>query len=248
LVRFLSVGRTVIRLDLSPDWRVLLFTAGISIATGVLFGLAPAMRGAGFDLAPALRQGGRGASAPQRLARAMCVVQVALSLVLLIGAGLLVRTLHRIDDIDGGFPRNHVYTISLSPRGSDQKNGPNGPRLNRTYLDLLGRVRTIPGVFSASLAGEPPTMRGYGRPFKTDDGRQFLAHQNQVFPSYFATLGSAIIQGRDFGVADMTEGAPLVTIVNETLARRVFRGENPLGKRIVSTGRIAMGGVEAPAR
>jgi predicted permease len=246
LVRFLSVGRPVIRLDLSPDWRVLLFTAGISIATGVLFGLTPAMRGAGFDLAPALRQGGRGASPPQRLARAMCVVQVALSLVLLIGAGLMVRTLHHIDDIDGGFPRNQVYTVSLSPRGSDQKNVPNGLRLNRIYLDLLGRVRALPGVVSASLAGEPPTMRGYGRPFKTDDGRQFIAHQNQVFPNYFATLGSAIIQGRDFGLADMTEGAPLVTIVNETLARRVFHGENPLGKRIVCTGRIAMGESGSP--
>jgi len=89
-------------------------------------------------------------------------------------------------------------------------------------------------------------MRGYGRPFKTDDGRQFIAHQNQVFPNYLATLGSAIIQGRDFGLADMTEGAPLVTIVNETLARRVFHGENPLGKRIVCTGRIAMGESGSP--
>ncbi|HTP30888.1 MAG TPA: ABC transporter permease [Candidatus Acidoferrales bacterium] len=246
LVRFLSVGGPPLRLDLSPDWRLLGFTAGISVATGILFGLAPAIRGAGFELASVLKQGGRGASPPQRFARALSVVQVALSLVLLVGAGLLVRTLHHLDRIDAGFPRGHVYTVSLSPRGSDQKNGPNGPRLNRLYLDLLERVRAIPGVVSASLAGEPPTMRGYGRPFRIDDGRQVVAHQYPVYPAYFATLGSAIVQGRDFGPADMAEGAPLVAIVNETLARRAFPGESPLGKRIVCTGRISIGESGSP--
>ena len=246
LVRFLSVGRPMIELNLSPDWRVLGFTAGVSLITGILFGLAPAMRGAALDLGPALKQGGRGTSSPQRFARALSAAQVALSLVLVIGAGLLVRTLRHLNDIDGGFPRDRVYTVSLSPRGSDQKNGPNGPRLNRIYLDLLERVRTIPGVASASLAGEPPTMRGYGRPFKIEDGRQFVAHQNQVYPGYFATLGSAIVQGRDFGPADMAEGAALVTIINQTLARRVFPGENPIGKRIVCTGRISMGESGSP--
>jgi len=246
LVRFLSVGGPMIRLDLSPDWRILGFTAAISMMTGVLFGLAPAMRGTRFELSPALKQGGRGSSPPQRFARALAVTQVALSLVLLIGAGLLVRTLHRINDVDGGFPRDHVYTVSLSPRGSDQKNGPNGPRLNRIYLDLLGRVRAIPGVVSASLAGEPPTMRGYGRPFKALDGRQFLAHQNQIYPGYFATLGSSVVQGRDFGRADIAEGAPLVAIVNETLARKVFPGENPIGRRIVCTGQISIGESGSP--
>ncbi len=241
LVRFLSVGALPIRLDLSPDWRILGFTAGISVATGVLFGLAPSLRGARIDLAAALKRGGRGASTQQRLVRALSVLQVALSLVLLIGAGLLVRTLRHVDGIDRGFPRNRVYAVSLAPRGSDQKNGPNGPRLNRIYLDLLERVRAIPGVASASLAGEPPTMRGYGRPYKTQDGSQFFAHQNQIYPGYFETLGSAIVQGRDFGPSDMAEGAPLVAIINETLARRVFPGESPLGKRIVCTGRISMG-------
>jgi predicted permease len=241
LVRFLSVGGSLIRLDLSFDWRVLLFTVGVSMATGILFGLAPAIRGAGLDLAPALKQGGRGASTPQRFARALSVVQVALSLVLLIGAGLLVRTLDRIDDIDGRFPRDRVYTVSLSPQGSDQKNGPNGPRLNRLYLDLLERVRAIPGVVSASLAGEPPTARGYGRPFRIEDGRRVSAHQYPIYPTYFATLGSAIVQGRDFAPRDMARGAALVAIVNETFARQAFPGESALGKRIECAGRISMG-------
>ena len=246
LVRFLSVGRPLIQLNLSPDWRVWGFAAGVSMATGILFGLAPALRGAALDLAPALKQGARGASPPQRFVRALSVVQVAVSLVLLIGAGLLVRTLRYLDDIDGGFPRDRVYTVSLSPRGSDQKNGPNGPRLNRLYLDLLERIRAIPGVVSASLAGEPATMRGYGRPYKSGDGRQFSAHQNQIYPGYFATVGSAIVQGRDFGPADMAEGAPLVVIVNETLARQVFAGESPVGKRILCSGRISMGEKDSP--
>jgi predicted permease len=246
LVRFLSVGGSLIRLDLSTDWRVLLFTAGVSMATGILFGLAPAIRGAGLDLAPALKQSGCGASAPQRFARALSVVQVALSLVLLIGAGLLVRTLDRIDDIDAGFPRDRVYTVSLSPQSSDQKNGPNGPRLNRLYLDLLERVRAMPGVVSASLAGEPPTVRGYGRPFRIEDRRQVVAHQYPIYPGYFATLGSAIVQGRDFASGDMAQGAALVAIINETLARQAFPGESALGKRIVCTGRISMGESGSP--
>ena len=182
LVRFLSIGRPMIQLDLAPDLRVLAFTAAVSIVTGLLFGLMPAFRGAALDLAPALKQGGRGASPPQRFARALSVAQIALSLVVLMGAGLLVRTLRHLDRIDAGFPRDRVYTVSLAPRGSDQKNGPNGPRLNQLYWDLLERVRAIPGVAAASLAGASPVQREYFRPYKTRDGRQFWASQNRIYP------------------------------------------------------------------
>ena len=246
LLRFLSTGPAAVHLDLSPDWRVLGFTAAVSMITGVLFGLVPSIRGATLDLAPALKEGGRAASPPQRFARALCVAQFALSLVLLMGAGLLVRTLQHLAAIDSGFPRDRVYTVGLSPRGSDQKNGPNGPRLNRMYLDLLERVRAIPGVAAASLAGEPPVARGYGRPYATQDGRKFVAFQNQIYPGYFAALGSSIVNGRDFGRADMVEGAPLVAVVNQTLARKVFPGENPLGKTIVCSGRVSMGETGSP--
>jgi predicted permease len=245
LLRFLSVGGPLIELNLSPDWRVLALTAAISIATGILFGLAPAMRGAALDLASVLKQG-RGVSPPQRLARALSALQIGLSLVLLIGAGLLTSTLRHAEDIDGGFPRDRVYTVSLAPRGSDQKNGPNAPRLNRLYLDLLGRVRAIPGVVSASLAGEPPTTRGYGRPYQTVDGRRFIAYQNQIYSGYFLSLGSSILRGRDFGPVDLMPGAPLVAIVNETLARSAFPNEDPIGGRIVCSGRISMGEMGKP--
>jgi len=241
LVRFLSIGRPMIELDLAPDARVLAFTIAISVLTGVLFGLAPAMRGAALDLAPALKQGGRGSSPPQRFGRFLSVAQVSMSLVLMMGAGLLVRTLSSLDNIDARFPRDRVYTVSLQPRGSDQKNGSNGARLNRLYLDLLDRVRAIPGVVTASLSLEAPTMAGPGRPFATEDGRWFVGHWLQVYPDYFATLGVPLLQGREFNRADMAEGSQLVALINETLARRVFPGENPLGKRIVCTGRISIG-------
>ena len=237
LVRFLSVGRPLIRLDLAPDLRILAFTAAVSVATGVLFGLVPAMRAARLDLTPALKEGGRSASARQRLGKALAVAQVAFSLVLVIGAGLLVRTLRKLDDIDGGFRRDRVFTVALSPRGSDQKNGPNGPRLHRLYLDLLDRVRAIPGVRSASLAGLPPTMPLQPRPYATQDGSRFSGTWTQIYPEYFASLGVPIVQGRDFSAADLASGAPYVAIVNETLSRRVFRGESAIGKQIACAGR-----------
>jgi predicted permease len=247
LVRFLSAGRPLIHLDLALDWRVLAFTIAVSMATALLFGMAPAMRGAALDLGAALRQGGRGSSPPQRLARALSAAQLALSLVLLTGAGLLAGTLRHLDRMDGDFPRDRVYTVSLSPRGSDQKNGPNGPRLNRMYLDLLERARAIPGVAAASLAGEGPSMMGLpSRPFTAQDGRQFTAYWDQIYPGYFAAMGSAVLHGRDLVPADMQEGAPLVTIINETLARRVFPGQDPVGRRIVCTGRISMAEAGSP--
>jgi hypothetical protein len=96
-------------------------------------------------------------------------------------------------------------------------------------------------VVSASLAGEPPTARGYGRPFRLEDGRQVVAHQYPIYPGYFAALGSGIVQGRDFASSDMAPGAALVAIVNETLARRAFPTESAIGRRIVCTGLISMG-------
>ena len=237
LVHFLSVGRPLIRLDLTPDLRLLAFTSGVSIATGILFGLAPAMRAARLDLTPSLKEGGRSASPQQRLGKALAVAQVAFSLVLVIGAGLLVRTLRKLDDIDAGFPRDRVYTVAIAPRGSDQKNGPNGLRLNRLYLDLLERVRSIPGIATASLSGLPPTMQLQPRQFMTQDGRQFRGSWTLVYPGYFATLGSSVVQGREFAAADLTAAAPWVAVINQTLARRVFGRENPIGKRIVCNGR-----------
>jgi predicted permease len=236
LVRFLSAGRSLIHLDLAPDLGVLAFTAAVAAATGVVFGLAPAIRAAGLDLAPALKEGSRGAGSRQSLGKALAVVQVAFSVVLLVGAGLLVRTLRSLDSLDGSFARDRVYTVALAPRGSDQKNGPNGERLNRLYLALLDRVHAIPGVASATLAGLPPMMQLPPRTIRTQDGTQQRASWTQVYPEYFAALGVPLLHGRDFAALDLLPGAPFVTIVNETFARRAFPGQNPLGKRVLCSG------------
>jgi predicted permease len=239
LVRFLSVGRPLIRLDLAPDLRLLAFSALVAALTGVIFGLAPAMRASGLDLATSLKQGSRSSGPRQTLGKALAVAQVAFSLVLLVGAGLLVRTLHALDTIDGGFARNGVCTVALAPRGSDQKGGANGERLNRLYLDLLDRVHAIPGVTSASLAGLPPMMPLQERPIQTTDGAQHHAAWTQIYPQYFTTLGVPMLQGRDFSRSDLQPGAPFITVINESLARRLFPAGNPIGKRIACNGQHA---------
>jgi predicted permease len=230
LVRFLSAGAPLIHLDLAPDLRVLAFTASLAALAAVIFGLAPALRTASLDLTR------RGAGARQALGKALAVVQVAFSVVLLVGAGLLVRTLRSLDSVDGGFVRDRVYTVALAPRGSDQKNGPNGERLNRLYLALLDRLHAIPGVASASLSGLPPLMTLQQRSVHTPDGTQQRASWTQVYPEYFAALGVSLLHGRDFGTADMLPSASYVAVINETLARRFFGAANPLGKRISCSG------------
>jgi predicted permease len=239
LVRFLSVGRPLIHLDLAPSLRVFAFTAIVATLSAIAFGLAPALRATRVDPAPALKEGDPRTASRQFLGRALAVAQVAFSLVLLVGAGLLAQTLYRLDDIDHGFRRDRVLTVALAPPGSDQKNGPNGIRLQRLYLDLLQEVRAIPGVTNASLSGLPPTMQPQQSLFLAQNERQFRAAWMPVYPNYFGTLGSSIVQGRDFSRSDLAPDAPFVAIVNETLARRIFAGENPLGKRILLRSRNA---------
>ena len=236
LVSFLSVGRAAIALDLLPDASVLGFMLGVCLLTAILFGLFPAIRSARLDLTPALKAGGRAASPQQRAGKALSVLQVAFSMVLVVGAALLIRTVLRLDDIDAGFPRDRVFTVALAPRGSDQKNT-NGLRLHRQYSGLLTRVQSIPGVAAASLAGLPPAMQLQQSTYHTDDGAAFHAAWTQIYPGYFSTLGSPLLEGRDFNTGDLAENAPYVAIVNQTLARRVFGSEHALGKRIVCRGR-----------
>lgn len=232
LVHFLSTGRAAIVLDLSPDPRILGFTLLASLATGILFGLAPALRAARVDLTPALKEGRYAGSSRQRIGKVLVVSQVALSLILVIGAGLLVTSLRKLNNVDAGFDRDQVVTVGLAPEGSDQKQ-PNAMRLQRLYLDLQERTGAIPGVMAASLAGAAPTSTLQSRTVRTPDGRQFRTSWTQVFPRYFETLGTAMLRGRDFGRQDLAPGAAYVTVINETFARRAFPDENPIGKRIL---------------
>jgi len=237
LVHFLSTGRTAITLDLNPDLRVLAFAAITCLCTNILFGLAPALHAVRIDLTHALKEGQRSASAHQRVGKVLAAAQIAVSLVLVIGAGLFVRSLQKLNGIDRGFQRDHVLTVRLEPRGSDQKRGANALRLNLLYLDLQARIEALPGITAASFAGSSPTTPLQSRNLATPDGRQFRASWTQVYPKYFETLGVRMLGGRDLGPRDVLDAAPFVAVINQNLARRVFPNENPIGKQILCNGR-----------
>jgi predicted permease len=235
LVAFLSSGRNPILLDLSPDIRILGFTALVSLLTGIVFGVAPALRMLGVDLFPVLKEGGYSGSSRQRLGKVLIVSEVALSLVLVMGAGLFATSLRKLDDFDSGFRRDRVLTVRLAPKGSDQKQ-PNATRLQGIYLQLQQNLRNVAGVVAVSLAGTSPTEALQSRIVRTQDGRPFRVSWTQVYPHYFDTLGAPIIEGRDFDEFDTLAGAGLVAVINETFARHAFPGENAIGKKIVCSG------------
>ena len=244
LLRIMTSGRAPVgwppQLDLqvAPDLRVLLFVAGVALATGLLFGLAPAWRA--FRSAPiaALRGTGRiDGSAPRRLfGQGLVATQVALSVVLLSAAALLVGHLSSLRNVNLGFARDSVLVVALNPRGS----GYDRTQLTGRYRDLLDRLHAIPGVRSAALAAVTPIQGGAASRFATLEGSHEKPEarrrlwQNWVGPTYFETLGTPLVAGRDFQFEDA--GHPRVAIVNQAMARHYFGGESPLGKRITFDG------------
>jgi predicted permease len=222
LVTYMSSGRSPIVLGLNPDLRMLAFTGAVSLVTGLVFGFAPALRATRVDVAPALRQVSRSFHGGLRSGKALCVAQVALSLVLLIGAGLFVRSLQKLIGQNSGVEPDRVLIVRVEPKGSDQRNIPGTTqRLDRTYRDLLARVQTLHGVRSCSLAQfTPTTLRGNNVPFLLPSGEEKRALVPMVYPNYFTTMGIDLVAGRDFNTGDLAEGSPLVAVVNETFARQ----------------------------
>jgi predicted permease len=233
LVAYMSAGRMPIALGLNPDLRMLAFTAAVSLLTGILFGTAPALRSTRIDVAPALRNVARSVHGGLRSGKALCAVQVALSLVLLIGAGLFVRSLQKLISQDSGVSRDRVLIVRVEPKGSDQRNIPGtSTRLDRLYRDLQTRVTSISGVISCSLAQFTPTnLRGNIVPFRLPSGEEKRALVPMVYPDFFATMGIGLLAGRDFNPGDLVENSPRVAIVNETFARQAFGG-NAVGEHI----------------
>jgi len=234
LVMYASVGRGSIALDLSPDLRVLLFTAGISLAAGVLFAMVPAWRAAHVDATSgSARDLGRTRDAIGRRgpARWLAVLQVSLSLVLLAGAVLFVRSLQNLNRQDAGIDRSSVMVVRVEPRGSDQRNPPGvTDRLDRIYRDLIARVERIPGVQSATMARTSPlTPLGFAARVTFPSGDLTRVPVLTVYPHYFATMGLSILNGRDFDEHDLRPGAPLVVLVNQAFVREFLQGRNVLG-------------------
>jgi putative ABC transport system permease protein len=224
------------------DLRVLAFTLLVSLATGILFGLAPAFssRHVTHD---ALKEGGRGGTAgagSQRLRGALVVAEVALSLTLLVGAGLLIRSFMRLQDVDTGFRPEGVLTMRISlPEEKYTK-----IEQTRTfYRELLDRVRRLPGVDAAGGATGLP-LGGTGWSGTTTVDSQAVqpsdttpeADQRPVFPGYFEALGIPLVRGRYFEQRDNEKGAP-VAIIDETMAKTYWPNEDAIGKRIKQGGR-----------
>jgi macrolide transport system ATP-binding/permease protein len=233
LVVYLSAGRAPIHLNLKPDLHVLSFAVAVSVLTSLLFGLMPAVRGTSIDLASSLRGAGtllntRGRSGPGTL---LAVVQVALSLVLLIGAGLFARSLQNLNGREQFSKRECVLTIRVEPHGSES--GGNRKMLDAIYRDLIHRVEGIPGVRLASMAEVTPTNPGPG-----NSGAVRLASGKysepigvlEIYPNYFAAAGIPMAAGRDLAPRDVAEESPAVCIVNEALVHRFFPNEKPIGK------------------
>ncbi len=224
------------RLDIGIDAPILIFTLAISLLTSVVFGLAPALDASRLDLTGSLKEGGRGSTAGAGgLRGALVAAEIALSLVLLIGAGLLLRSFWRLQAVPSGFRADNVLTMRLlqtSTRFSQRV------QLARFYEQVLERTARLPGVVAAGLINAVP-LSGSNTNFDfTIDGRpplppgQNLTADFRVSsPDYFRVLGIPLIQGRLFTAYDHTE-APPVAIINEASARRHFPGQDPLGQRI----------------
>jgi ABC-type antimicrobial peptide transport system permease subunit len=205
-------GLNTPNIDFSLDSRTLAFTAAVSFLTGVLFGLAPALAATRIDLNPILRgseASSRSGPARYGLGKSLVVAQVALSLTLLIGAGLMIRSLGQLYGVDTGFERDKVLTLMAYPALI----GYEGEREVNLDRALLERINAVPGVESASLALF-----------------QIYRGASLVGPRYFETEGIGLVAGREFSTADMHSDAK-IAVISESLARKFFPNENPIGQR-----------------
>ena len=231
---FADSARLPLAMDLSPDARVVLFTLAVSGLTALVFGVGPALRSSKVDLVPALKDAA--AIAPRRTAlrRALVAAQLTLSIVLLIAAGLFLRTLRAFNAIDTGVNASNVTIGTIEPWITGRYDE---SRLRQFYMLLLPRVQAIRGVEAATLGRiAPVTPRGYGvgatipdKPgsFAETRGLQF----NTVATNYFDVLGIRVLRGRGFRETDAAASMPVV-VVNEVAARRLWPGEDPLRKQI----------------
>ncbi len=226
LVRFLDTSNSTVVLDLSIDVRVLAFTMGVAVATGILFGLAPAWQGAHVDAHSAMKANARGvveSHARFDLGKMLVTVQVALSLVLLVGAGLMLKTFAKLATVDTGFDKNQVLLIRVDPRYASV---PPDRRLP-LYQELQQRLGAIPGVRSASFADITPVSGSDSNQIVHVEGyvpksrKDMVVWTNSISPGFFASMETPFIAGRDFNEHD-TLHAPLVAVINESMASKFF--------------------------
>ncbi len=235
LIGFLPPTTVPLVISTTPDWRILAFNAGVTLLTGVIFGLIPAHQSTRPNLAPTLKdQGGSIAGGSSvGLRKILVVAQVALSLLLLIGAGLFVRSLRNLKDLDPGFRTRNMLTFAIDPTVS----GYTPERSLELYRKLKENLDAIPGVESSTLAIMPVleniewdnlvTVESYA----AKPGEFVDPYMNFVSPDYFKTMDVPILAGRDFRMSDSKE-APRVAIVNQKFAKQYFPGGDALGRHI----------------
>ncbi len=240
------LGDLALNLAFTFDWRVFGYVAGIALASGILAGLAPALRISRTNLNDTLREGGRGMVGDSRrhwLRNGLVVAQVAGSLIVLVAAGLFTRSLENAESIDLGYDPHHVLNVNLDPKlqGYDQA------RAEAFFRGLLTRAKALPGVESASLAfsvplgyyGDGSSVLPEGQPIPPGK-RAPGAGINCVSPEYFATMRMKILEGRAFTDAD-TSTSQRVAIVNETMAKHLWPHQDVVGQRFSTGGPVGPG-------
>ena len=237
LVRLLSSGKNPIYLPAGVDTRVLAFTAAVSILSGIIFGLVPAVAATRVNISPTLKDNAAQLS-PRgmrfRFGKAMVGGQVALSLLLLIASGLLLRTLNRLQRVNLGFHQQALLTFEVRPG----LNAYSDEKLIAYYEELQRRLQALPGVRSVAFAQHGPidsgwSSNGMGIPGYTATNERVDFYRHIVGPEYFATLNIPIVLGRPITERD-TLSTPRSVVINETAVRKYFHGDNPIGKSLVS--------------
>ena len=225
------------RLDESGiDVRVLTFTLAVSVLTGVIFGLAPALQASRLDLNEALKEGERGSTGSRhRLRGALVIAEIAVALVLLIGAGLMLKSLWRLQSVNTGFNTSNLLTMRLSYRARPDE----GQKVRSFFAGLQERIRNLPGVESVALADGVPFIGASedsfwveGRP-KEKPTDEMMAVMYVTSPDYLRTLGIKLKEGRYLTAQDRADSQPVV-VIDESLAQKYFSNEDPLGKRLIN--------------
>jgi len=236
-----SATPTAVQLNLQPDARVLGFTLGVTLLTAILFGLIPALYVTRLDLSPVLksatlRMAGESLSRRLPVGKSLVVVQVAVSLILLVAAGVFVRSLSRLTEVSLGYHRENLLLFRVNAAAGGYK----GAAATRLYQDLLEKLAAIPGlrgvtvshngVFIGSESGDPISVEGY-TPKPNEDMNSRMDH---VGPGYFSTMGIPILLGREIEPQDSGNG-PRAAVINQTFARQFFPNGNPIGKHVRDT-------------
>src|SRR5215211_5135963 len=225
--------------DISIDFKVLAFTLLVSVLTGVIFGLAPAMQAVRFNQIETLKEGGRDAAtggSGKRLRSLLVMAEVAISLVLLIGAGLLINSFLRLRNVDPGFRADNLLTMKIvlpEPKYEDVE------RREVFYTDVIGRVQSLAGVRSAAVTTNLPlyqqgnslSIRIEGRP-EPPPQQESIIVTRVISPGYFDTMSIPLLSGRNFNDQDSMTARNAVVVISETMARRYWPNEDPIGKRI----------------